>query len=250
MRQLIKENNTLRRLYYWLRLLRFNSQSNECAILSELTKHAPRTFIEFGFHPAEFNCIGLAKDPEWSGLLVDGNERQVEDAHALWPSRIETVKKFLTLENLDFIRARFSKLGVLSIDVDGNDYWFLKALIGMSPSVICVEYNSTFGLEPITVPYDAGFDRHLKHPRGWFHGASLPLFRNCASSTATGSPQYLKRGPMHSLPAMANWTPAAPGNPTGFASSSPAFPTTSNGTRSSTCPLWPFSSQHQLAQYP
>ena len=173
MRQLIKENTSLRRLYYWLRLLRFNSQSNECTILSELTKHAPRTFIEFGFHPVEFNCIALAKDPEWSGLLVDGNERQVEDAHALWPSRIETVKKFLTLENLDFIRTRFSKLGVLSIDVDGNDYWFLKALIGMSPSVICVEYNSTFGLEPITVPYDAGFDRHLKHPRGWFHGASL-----------------------------------------------------------------------------
>lgn len=146
-----------------------------------LTKHAPRTFIEFGFHPIEFNCVQFAKDPEWSGLLADGSRRQVEDARALWPSRIDFVEKFLTLDNLDFIRNRFPKIRVLSIDVDGNDYWFLKALIDLSPTVIGVEYNSTLGFEPITVPYDPEFDRHKKHPRGWYHGASLTaLVKLCA----------------------------------------------------------------------
>jgi hypothetical protein len=45
-----------------------------------------------------------------------------------------------------------------------------------------VEYNSTFGLEPITVPYDSHFNRHEKHPRGWYHGAALvALAKLCAA---------------------------------------------------------------------
>jgi hypothetical protein len=48
--------------------------------------------------------------------------------------------------------------------------------------VICVEYNSSLGLEPITVPYEATFDRHQKDPRSWYHGASLTaLSKLCAS---------------------------------------------------------------------
>ena len=156
-----------------MRLLRARSESNEKEILSNLAKGAPRTFVEFGFHPIEFNCIEFAKNPEWSGLLIDGSKRQVDDARALWPPRVEFVERFLTLENLDFIHEHFPALGILSIDVDGNDYWFLKELIDTSPAVISVEYNSTLGFEPISVPYDPEFDRHQKHPRGWYHGASL-----------------------------------------------------------------------------
>lgn len=173
MRDLVRNSTFLRRLYYRARLLRADAESDEGPILARLTKDAPRTFIEFGFHPIEFNCVQFAKDPDWSGLLIDGSKRQVEDARALWPSRVDIVEKFLSLDNLDFIRKRFPSVGILSIDVDGNDYWFLKALIDISPTVISVEYNSTLGFAPITVPYDAAFDRHKKHPLGWYHGASL-----------------------------------------------------------------------------
>lgn len=173
MREFVRNNTALRRLYYRYRLLRPRSEADERQILSKLTEAAPRTFVEFGFHPIEFNCVEFARNPEWSGLLIDGSRRQVDDARALWPARIEFVESFLTLDNLDFIRQRFPRLGVLSIDVDGNDYWFLKALIDTSPAVISVEYNSTLGFEPVTVPYDPSFDRHQKHPRGWYHGASL-----------------------------------------------------------------------------
>jgi hypothetical protein len=183
MRRLIRENTPLRRLYYRLKLLRSKGQSNESRILSDLAKDAPRTFIEFGFHPIEFNCAALARDAGWSGLLIDGSSRQVEDARAILPSRVEVVESFLTLDNLDLIRSRVSQPGVLSIDVDGNDYWFLKALIDINPTVICVEYNASFGLEPVSVPYDPVFDRHEKHPSGWYHGASLTaLAKLCASN--------------------------------------------------------------------
>jgi len=183
MRKLIRENTALRRLYYRLKLLQSTGQSNESRILSDLVKDAPRAFIEFGFHPIEFNCAALARNTGWRGLLIDGSRRQVEDARAILPSRVEVVESFLTLDNLDLIRSKFSQLGVLSIDVDGNDYWFLKALIDIYPTVICVEYNASFGLEPGSVPYDPMFDRHEKHSSGWYHGASLTaLAKLCASN--------------------------------------------------------------------
>jgi hypothetical protein len=182
MRQKIKENTTLRTLYYRLQMARAKGQSDEGRIIADLTKDAPRTFVQFGFHPIEFNCAEFARDAEWRGLLIDGNARQVKDARSLFSDRIKIVEAFLTRDNLEFIKSTFAKIGVLSIDVDGNDYWFLEKLIDTEPSVICVEYNSSFGLEPVTVPYDPAFDRHQKHPQGWYHGASLTaLAKLCAS---------------------------------------------------------------------
>ena len=77
MRQMVRENAALRRLYYRVQMLRPKGQSNEDQILDKLTKNAPRTFVEFGFHPIEFNCAALARNPNWQGLLIDGNSRQV-----------------------------------------------------------------------------------------------------------------------------------------------------------------------------
>jgi hypothetical protein len=181
MRQLLKKITPLRRAYYFSQISRSNGQADEGRIISALAKDGPKTFVEFGFDPTEFNCLPLAKDPAWEGQLIDGSARKVDDARFLFPHRVKADQAFLTLENLDIIRGAFPKIGVLSIDVDGNDYWFLKALIDTRPALISVEYNSTLGQEPISVPYDPMFDRHEKHPRGWYHGASLTaLCKLCA----------------------------------------------------------------------
>jgi hypothetical protein len=152
---------------------RGRSQSNEGEILKQLigTENPPPTFIEFGFHPEEFNCIDLMG--RFQGLLVDGSAQSVATANAEFPEGIKAVASFLTLENLDFIRSYFPNLGILSVDVDGNDYWFLEALIGLKPPIIVVEYNATMGTRSISVPYDETFDRHRKHASGWYHGASI-----------------------------------------------------------------------------
>jgi hypothetical protein len=186
MKNLIRRISALRRLYYRLQMLRAKGQSDEAVIIDRLTKDAPKTFVEFGFHPIEFNCAALAKNPEWRGLLIDGNSRQVADARALLPDRVRILESFLSLDNLDLIRSSFPQIGVLSIDVDGNDYWFLKELIAASPAVICVEYNASFGLDAVTVPYDPCFDRHEKHPSGWYHGASLTALANLCGSHGYG----------------------------------------------------------------
>ena len=48
------------------------------------------------------------------------------------------------------------KLGVLSIDIDGNDYWILNEILSTKQNIemIVVEYNASFLDNCITVPYD------------------------------------------------------------------------------------------------
>src|SRR4051812_42449449 len=89
MRQFVRNNTILRRLYYRARLLQPNSEADERQILGRLTQGAPKTFVEFGFHPIEFNCVEFARNPSWSGLLIDASKKKVEDAKGFWPSRLE-----------------------------------------------------------------------------------------------------------------------------------------------------------------
>ncbi len=179
---------TIRRAYYRVKQVGglIRGQSDEGEILRRLVTEssAPKTFVEFGFHPIEFNCASLVSDHR--GLLIDASERQTSDARALLPKSIRVERRFLDLQNLDLIRDAFPAIGVLSIDIDGNDYWFLEALIGLRPSVISIEYNASFLLQPITVPYDASFDRNAKHASGWYHGASLPALTKLARAHGYG----------------------------------------------------------------
>ena len=154
------------------------AQSDEAAILRELAIDCPKTFLEFGFHPTEYNCIALR---DFSGLLIDGDAGAVKLAKWILPPRIEVREMFISLDNIGVIAGHFAQLGVLSIDVDGNDYWFLESLLNTRPSVVVVEYNASLGLESITIPYCPKFERHASHPTGWYHGASLiALTRLCA----------------------------------------------------------------------
>lgn len=161
-----------------------SSQSDEAAIISKIVSDLglPKRFVEFGFHPREFNCIGIAQDAQ--GMLIDGNSSTVAIARKLLPSHLRIEQRFLDMGNLDFIRdfAAEAPLGVLSIDVDGNDFWFADALIGLKPRLLVLEYNASLGREPVTVPYDSAFDRSKKHASGWYHGASLSAMCNLAGA--------------------------------------------------------------------
>ncbi|MES0030003.1 hypothetical protein [Mesorhizobium sp. M0040] len=190
------------RYYFHLAKARFGAspQSDESLILSRLVGGCPRTFLEFGFHPTEYNCIGLK---DFDGLLVDGDPQTVRLARAILPKRIEARQSFIDLDNIKILGTHFPKLGVLSVDVDGNDYWFLKELLPVLPAVIVAEYNASFGLNQITVPYDPAFDRKEKHESGWYHGASITAlaqlckghgYKLVAVSAAGGNVFFLPHG--------------------------------------------------------
>lgn len=149
-------------------------QGDESELLRSLAVQysIPRSFVEFGFHPLEYNCASLTS-MGFEGLLIDGEPSTVRLAEHLIPTNVQTKCRFLDLDSLDVVTGFRSELGVLSVDVDGIDYWLLKALLPLRPSVIVVEYNASFGLRPITVPYNPRFDRTKEHPTHWYHGASL-----------------------------------------------------------------------------
>lgn len=102
---MLMQSATLRRAYYRYMQLRGSAgQSDETAILARLISEtsAPRTFVQFGFHPVEFNCASLVN--EFDGLLVDGSVRQTENAAAILPPNIYVVNRPLYVDNLDIIR--------------------------------------------------------------------------------------------------------------------------------------------------
>lgn len=159
-----------------------STQNDEQHIIDKInsTYDIPNTFIEFGFSGWEFNCAYLAKT--WTGLLLDGDPYNIKIAKILWGSNITLENTWLTLDNIKLFKDWLGDrdLGILSIDVDGNDYWFLKELISLKPALVIAEYNSQLGLQSISVPYDPEFDRNLKHESRAYFGASLSAISNLA----------------------------------------------------------------------
>ena len=89
---------------------------------------------------------------------------------------LTAMQAFVDAENINgLIGKRFKgEIGLLHIDIDGNDYWVWKAIEVVSPVIVIMEYNSAFGIKrPITVPYDKNFDRTKKHHSNLYYGSSL-----------------------------------------------------------------------------
>ena len=164
------------------------SQNGEDGILLALieqTGAACKTFVEIGVEDArECNTAILAFLLGWDGLMLEANPMAVDTGLRLASrllarkrNRLQIRQAFVTAENVNRLieEAGFrGELGVLSIDVDGVDYWLWKALRGVNPRLVAIEYNASFGAtRAVTVPYKADFSCLREHPRGLYHGASL-----------------------------------------------------------------------------
>lgn len=149
------------------------------AVLRKLPE-IPRTFVEFGVETfIEANCRWLLVRHGWSGLVMDGSERNIAAIRRdpiYWRHNLRAVQAFITAENINELLAEHApsgELGLLSIDVDGVDYWIWQA-VQVRPAVVVVEYNSLFGPErAVTVPYRADFQRERAHFSCSYYGASL-----------------------------------------------------------------------------
>lgn len=140
-----------------------------------------RTFIEFGVQNyRESNTRFLMMNDNWSGLVMDGSEAnvaQIIDSEYFWKYDLMAKAVFIDRSNVNesIATAGMEKeVGILHIDIDGNDYWIWKEIEVISPIVVILEYNSVFGIErAITVPYRADFDRTMAHHSNLYFGASL-----------------------------------------------------------------------------
>lgn len=163
---------------------RIFSQFGEDGIIQYLVGKVPiehETFVEFGVQDyRESNTRFLVWNDNWRGLILDGGTAHVEYVRSDpigWRHWIDARSTFVTRDNInaEIAAAGISgDIGLLSIDIDGNDYWVLEAIDVVRPRILIVEYNSTFGPEAaVTIPYDPAFDRTRAHSSNLYWGASL-----------------------------------------------------------------------------
>ena len=138
-------------------------------------------FIEFGVENyLESNTRFLLMNNNWSGLILDGSKKHIEyikKDEIYWKYDLRARCEFITEENINQIfkeEGIFGKIGLLHIDIDGNDYWIWKAIKNLDPDIVIMEYNSVFGIDrAITIPYKHDFYRFNAHHSTLYAGASL-----------------------------------------------------------------------------
>ncbi len=164
------------------------SQWGEDGILSylcdELEISKPR-MIEFGAgNFTECNSRFLAEYRNASVVLVDARQDlldSVSNTHLNWRTSIHGISDWITPNNINELASHSKELignvDIVSLDLDGNDYWVAEALNFEDTRIVVVEYNPIFGgARAVTVPRDDMFDRTTAHFSNLYYGASLMAF--------------------------------------------------------------------------
>ncbi|MEA2631796.1 MAG: hypothetical protein QOE66_2015 [Chloroflexota bacterium] len=186
------------------------SQFGEDGVIQWLIARVPMAstnFVEFGVEDyRESNTRFLLEHDGWRGLILDGGTahiRFVQETGLAWRGVIDAQSAFVTAENIDgLLSAQPVDTGLLSVDVDGMDYWILSAITVIRPRIVVCEYNSLFGpVAPVSVPYLASFDRTKAHHSTLYFGASISALAHWATqhgyrlvgSTAQGVNAFMVR---------------------------------------------------------
>ncbi len=167
------------------------SQWNEDGLIQYLINHVEienKTFIEFGVEDySECNTKFLLMHDNWTGLCMDGSSKAMEKLRnnsLYWKYTIESKAAFITKENINQLISESGftgDVGLLSIDIDGMDYWVLDAIDCIKPRIIICEFNPIFGAkEKVSVPYKSDFYRTNAHYSNLYWGASLGAFDDLA----------------------------------------------------------------------
>ena len=199
------------------------SQWGEDGIIQHLVHRVPidrPLFVEFGVENyTESNTRFLLVNNQWSGLVIDGGAENIEYIRRdpiYWACNLKAEHSFITRENIDALLARngiAGDIGLLSVDIDGNDYWVWQAIDSISPRIVVCEYNSHFGAEArVTTPYDPGFVRDAAHFSKIYYGASIAALASLghekgyslvAANLAGNNVFFVRNDVLGSLPVLA-----------------------------------------------
>lgn len=161
------------------------SQWGEDGIIDWLVSNIPGitpSFVEFGVGDyKESNTRLLIQLSNWRGLILDGSQEHINNIQKeelYWRHDLQAKRAFIDKDNINQLieGAGFSgDIGLLSVDIDGNDYWVWKAIDVVNPMIVVCEYNAILGdLHQLTVPYKKDFQRSKVHHSLLYFGASLP----------------------------------------------------------------------------
>ncbi len=163
------------------------SQWGEDGIIQYLLDRVPverAIFVEFGVETyRESNTRFLLTNNNWSGLVLDGLQENIDYIRKddiYWKHNLKAERAFIDRENINSLidtNGISGDIGLLSVDIDGNDYWVWKSIDVINPRIVICEYNSIFGYEKeVVIPYAPDFIRSEAHYSNLYWGASIAAF--------------------------------------------------------------------------
>ena len=164
------------------------SQWGDDGIINWLTDKIPirnRIFVEIGTEDyKESNTRFLLKYKNWKGYLIESNDLHVKNIYkqsVVWKHDLEALNIKVQKNNINKIFKNLKlpkEIGLLSLDIDSNDYWIWNEIDIIKPTIFVCEFNSIFGdKKAISVPYDKNFERKKLHYSNLAFGASLEAFK-------------------------------------------------------------------------
>jgi hypothetical protein len=155
------------------RLLKYGwktfSQSEEDGLIHEIFHRigeGERTFLEVGTGGGQETNTAALLLSNWRGAWIEADRPGIDFIHKHLQhycdtGALKTVEAFVTRDNVNALISECAppgELALLSIDVDGNDYWLWEAIDCVEPRAVVIEYNATWHPPlPFVVPYDPAF---------------------------------------------------------------------------------------------
>lgn len=145
---------------------KFYSMAGEDGIIREILHRIgvkKGYFVEFGvdIHGLENNTLYLLLKG-WKGLWIEAAPPILKAAkesfsHHIASGSLTLIHERVTAENVESCLERAgapADFDVLSIDIDGNDYWVWQSISRYRPKLVVIEYNAILGDEASCVmPY-------------------------------------------------------------------------------------------------
>src|SRR6266542_5521331 len=136
----------------------------------------------------ECNTANLIINHGWWGYLFDGNEESVKAGIEFFAKNKDTflyqprfTRAWITGENVNHLiegAGVHGPIDLLSLDIDGMDYWVWKAITVIQPQVVvCEIHNQIPSDKALTVPYDPKFVYQSEDFRGVSLAAMCKLGR-------------------------------------------------------------------------
>ncbi len=135
----------------------------------------------------ECNAANLIINHGWHAVLFDGDEERQQVGKTYYSKHPDTftfpprfVHAWITRENINSLITEngvSGEIDLLSLDLDGNDYWIWDAITAVNPRVVVAEIQCIWGSDKaVTIPYAADFKTKYINGFGVYSGASLPAF--------------------------------------------------------------------------
>jgi hypothetical protein len=160
------------------------SQTDEDGITLEILRRIKQledgAYAEFGVGDGTENNTLILAALGWKGFWVGGEKLKI-DIDSDNCKKFSYLREWITLENILKLAEKgcaaisAEKLDVISLDLDGNDIYFVEKLLanGFKPKLFIVEYNAKF---PPPVKFQISYDPNHTWKGDDYYGASLASF--------------------------------------------------------------------------